>query len=271
MVYEVISDLWIVRLFPSQRQLVTDAVSKGERFGVPGEWEQKETPSAYGPQRAAFVAAYSLPAPLDWPTRCRSSAPRPHRPREDERISEQQDKVTWEGGGESALVPTLPPTGKGFRASRLPSLGLTATSLSEGSQGRAQRSSLASGLRLKSLSGFSIHRARGPLQPQPSFRLCPCLSYLFPLWKASSLQHWEEQMFPPCEFGQTQYVFFFFLPGLVPKCLYPLLSFSVQSRPNWFFSHNHPRSPHIGTSQMGSEVVVTTWSRRLCQIDKPPN
>ena len=107
--------------------------------------------------------------------------PRPRHPWEDERLSEQQDKVTSEGGGESALVPTLPPTGKGFQASRLPSLGLTATSLSEGSQGRARRSSLASGLRLKSLSGFSTRRALDPLQPQPSFRLCPCLSYLFPL------------------------------------------------------------------------------------------
>ena len=180
-VYEVIPDLWVVRLFPSQRQLVTNAVSEGERFGVPGKGEEKETLSAYGPQRAAFMAAYSLPAPLGWPTRCRSSAPRPRRPQEDERVSEQQDKVTWEGGRESALVPTLPPTGKGFRASRLPSLGLTATSLSEGSQGRARRSSLSSGLRLKSLSGFSTRRALGPLQPQPSFRLCPCLSYLFPL------------------------------------------------------------------------------------------
>lgn len=180
-VYEVIPDLWVVRLFPSQRQLVTNAVSEGERFGVPGKGEEKETLSAYGPQRAAFMAAYSLPAPLGWPTRCRSSAPRPRRPQEDERVSEQQDKVTWEGGRESALVPTLPPTGKGFRASRLPSLGLTATSLSEGSQGRARRSSLASRLRLKSLSGFSTCRALGPLQPQPSFRLCPCLSYLFPL------------------------------------------------------------------------------------------
>ena len=84
MVYEVISDLWVVRLFPSQWQLVTNAVGKGERFGIPGKGEEKETPSAYGPQGAAFVAAYSLPAPLGWPTRCRSSAPWPRRPREDE-------------------------------------------------------------------------------------------------------------------------------------------------------------------------------------------
>lgn len=43
-VYEVIPDLWVVRLFPSQRQLVTNAVSEGERFGVPGKGEEKETP-----------------------------------------------------------------------------------------------------------------------------------------------------------------------------------------------------------------------------------
>lgn len=52
-VYEVISNLWVVRLFPSQRQLITNAVSKGERFGVPGKGEEKQTPSAYGPQDPA--------------------------------------------------------------------------------------------------------------------------------------------------------------------------------------------------------------------------
>lgn len=114
MVYEVISDLWVVRLFPSQWQLVTNAVGKGERFGIPGKGEEKETPSAYGPQGAAFVAACSLPAPLGWPTRCRSSVPWPRCPQEDERVSEPQGEVTWEGGGESALAPTLPPTWKGF-------------------------------------------------------------------------------------------------------------------------------------------------------------
>lgn len=61
MVYEVISDLWVVRLFPSQWQLVTNAVGKGERFGIPGKGEEKETLSAYGPQGAAWLPTASLP------------------------------------------------------------------------------------------------------------------------------------------------------------------------------------------------------------------
>lgn len=52
-VYEVISNLWVIRLFPSQRQFITNAVGKGERFGVPGKGEEKQTPSAYSPHAPA--------------------------------------------------------------------------------------------------------------------------------------------------------------------------------------------------------------------------
>lgn len=81
MVYEVIPDLWVVRLFPSQWQLVTNAVSEGERFGVPGKGEEKETPSAYGPQKAAFMAAYSLPALWAGPPDAEALRPSPIVPR----------------------------------------------------------------------------------------------------------------------------------------------------------------------------------------------
>lgn len=60
MVYEVIPDLWVVRLFPSQRQLVTNAVSKRERFGVPGKGEEKQTHSI-SLQVLHLLAALSLP------------------------------------------------------------------------------------------------------------------------------------------------------------------------------------------------------------------
>ena len=156
------------------------------------------------------MASYSLPAPLDWPTRCRSSAPRPHRPREDERVSEQQDKVTWEGGGESALVPTLPPTGKGFRASRLPSLGLTATSLvrghREGLKGRAWL--LDSDSNLSLASPFAGHVAHfSPSRPSGSVHVC--LTY-FPSEKLARCSIEKNRCSLPVSLAKRSMFFFFF-------------------------------------------------------------
>lgn len=65
-VYEVISNLWIIRFFPSQRQLVANAVSKGERFGVPGKEDRGHTPSASSPNTATMCCFSGLPVPPHW-------------------------------------------------------------------------------------------------------------------------------------------------------------------------------------------------------------
>lgn len=65
-VYEVISNLWIICFFPSQRQLVANAVSKGEWFGVPGKEDRRHTPSASSPNTATMCCFSGLPVPPHW-------------------------------------------------------------------------------------------------------------------------------------------------------------------------------------------------------------